>query len=62
MKEIAERRRAIEAAVHELGPGDVLVLAGKGHERGQIVGDTVLPFDDAEVARESIAALWKGQK
>ena len=62
VKEIAERRGAIEAAVRELASGDVLVVAGKGHERGQIVGDTVLPFDDAEVARESIAALWKGQK
>lgn len=61
-KEIPERRAAIEAAVRELGPGDLLVLAGKGHERGQIVGDRVLPFDDAEVARESVAAIRKEQK
>jgi UDP-N-acetylmuramoyl-L-alanyl-D-glutamate--2,6-diaminopimelate ligase len=31
-------------------PGDIVLLAGKGHERGQIVGDKVLPFDDAEIA------------
>lgn len=49
--EIGDRAAAIEAGVKELGPKDMLLIAGKGHETGQSVGDTVLPFDDAEVAR-----------
>jgi UDP-N-acetylmuramoyl-L-alanyl-D-glutamate--2,6-diaminopimelate ligase len=53
--EFGDRRAAIAAAIAELGPGDVLVLAGKGHESGQIVGTETLPFDDVEVAREFIA-------
>jgi UDP-N-acetylmuramoyl-L-alanyl-D-glutamate--2,6-diaminopimelate ligase len=51
-REIGDRREAIAAAVGDLRQGDVLVIAGKGHEQGQIVGETVYPFDDAtEVAR-----------
>ncbi|HZU90070.1 MAG TPA: UDP-N-acetylmuramoyl-L-alanyl-D-glutamate--2,6-diaminopimelate ligase [Stellaceae bacterium] len=50
--EIGDRRAAIAAAIGELGPGDLLLIAGKGHETGQIVGDRVYPFDDAVVARE----------
>ncbi|MBX7248021.1 MAG: UDP-N-acetylmuramoyl-L-alanyl-D-glutamate--2,6-diaminopimelate ligase [Caulobacteraceae bacterium] len=49
--EIGDRREAIRAACAMLKAGDVLVVAGKGHEQGQIVGKTVYPFDDAtEVA------------
>jgi UDP-N-acetylmuramoyl-L-alanyl-D-glutamate--2,6-diaminopimelate ligase len=55
--EIGDRAEAIAAAVRELQPTDMLVVAGKGHERGQIVGDTVIPFDDAEVARKAVANL-----
>jgi UDP-N-acetylmuramoyl-L-alanyl-D-glutamate--2,6-diaminopimelate ligase len=51
--EIADRQAAIEAAVENLSDGDLLVIAGKGHEQGQIVGDQILPFDDVEVARQA---------
>ena len=54
--EIADRHAAIAAAISELRTGDILVIAGKGHETGQIVGREVLPFDDAIVAREVLAA------
>jgi UDP-N-acetylmuramoyl-L-alanyl-D-glutamate--2,6-diaminopimelate ligase len=50
--EVAGRREAIEAAVAQARDGDIILLAGKGHEQGQIVGDRVLPFDDVTVARE----------
>jgi UDP-N-acetylmuramoyl-L-alanyl-D-glutamate--2,6-diaminopimelate ligase len=53
--EIGDRAEAIRAAVRGLGPGDVLVVAGKGHETGQIVGDRTLPFSDHEVLRAAIA-------
>jgi UDP-N-acetylmuramoyl-L-alanyl-D-glutamate--2,6-diaminopimelate ligase len=55
--EIGDRRAAIRAAIAGLEPGDVLVVAGKGHETGQIVGDRVLPFDDAVEVRAALAAL-----
>ena len=55
--EIGDRRQAIRAAVSELRAGDVLVVAGKGHESGQIVGETVLPFDDAVEVRAALAEL-----
>jgi UDP-N-acetylmuramoyl-L-alanyl-D-glutamate--2,6-diaminopimelate ligase len=58
--EIGDRRQAIHCALAELGPGDVLLIAGKGHERGQIVGARTLPFDDAQVARRAIAELSRG--
>lgn len=53
--EIAGRREAIAEAVKLGGEGDIILVAGKGHETGQIVGDQVLPFDDALVARECAA-------
>jgi UDP-N-acetylmuramoyl-L-alanyl-D-glutamate--2,6-diaminopimelate ligase len=51
------RSRAIESAVAEARPGDVVVIAGKGHETTQTIGDTVRPFDDRQVARATLAAL-----
>ncbi|HEX8214245.1 MAG TPA: UDP-N-acetylmuramoyl-L-alanyl-D-glutamate--2,6-diaminopimelate ligase, partial [Allosphingosinicella sp.] len=53
--EVPGRREAIAAAVAEAGAGDIILLAGKGHEQGQIVGGRVLPFDDVTVARECAA-------
>ena len=53
--EIAGRREAIGRAIEMAGKGDIVLVAGKGHETGQIVGDRVLPFDDALVARECAA-------
>jgi UDP-N-acetylmuramoyl-L-alanyl-D-glutamate--2,6-diaminopimelate ligase len=55
--EIGDRAEAIADAVRGLRAGDLLVIAGKGHETGQITGDRVLPFDDALVARRAVAAL-----
>ena len=52
--EIGDRGQAIRAAVAMLGAGDALVIAGKGHETGQIVGDRTLPFSDHEVARAAL--------
>lgn len=49
--EIAGREAAIAAALAALGPGDVLAVAGKGHETGQEIAGTIYPFDDAEVVR-----------
>ena len=50
--EIGDRRAAIAAALEGLASGDVLVVAGKGHEQGQIIKGEVIPFDDASVLRE----------
>ncbi len=50
--EIGDRKAAISAGLSALQPGDVLVVAGKGHEQGQIIGGTTIPFDDAGALRE----------
>ncbi len=53
--EIPDRRAAVAAGLDMLRAGDVLVVAGKGHEQGQIIGSEILPFDDAQVIRELAA-------
>lgn len=58
--DVGDRAEAILRGVDALGPGDALLIAGKGHETGQIVGDDVLPFDDAEQASVAVAALDGG--
>ncbi|MDF1854391.1 UDP-N-acetylmuramoyl-L-alanyl-D-glutamate--2,6-diaminopimelate ligase [Pseudooceanicola sp.] len=55
--EVGDRAEAILRAVDALGPGDTLLIAGKGHETGQVVGASVYPFDDAEQASVAVAAL-----
>ena len=52
--EIADRRAAIQAAADRLEAGDILVVAGKGHERGQVVGHITHPFDDVAVTRAAL--------
>lgn len=58
---ILDRRDAIELAVRRAEPGDVVLVAGKGHEKYQQIGDRVLPFDDGEIAREALRRRRKGQ-
>lgn len=58
--EVGDRAEAILRGVDALGPGDALLIAGKGHETGQIVGDDILPFDDVEQASVAVAALDGG--
>jgi UDP-N-acetylmuramoyl-L-alanyl-D-glutamate--2,6-diaminopimelate ligase len=55
--EVGDRAEAILRGVDLLQPGDALLVCGKGHETGQIVGDTVYPFDDVEQASVAVAAL-----
>ena len=54
-REVGGRREAIAEAIRIARAGDIILVAGKGHETGQIIGDRVLPFDDALVARECAA-------
>lgn len=57
LREIGDRAKAIAAGVAELQPGDLLVVAGKGHETGQIIGDRTLPFSDHETVRQAVAEI-----
>lgn len=56
-----DRRAAIAHAIAAAEPGDVVVIAGKGHETTQTIGDDVQPFDDRSVARETLAAAAQGK-
>ena len=58
--EIGDRAQAIRTAMHDLKSGDLLVIAGKGHETYQLIGDKKFDFDDSEVARECAAELARG--
>jgi UDP-N-acetylmuramoyl-L-alanyl-D-glutamate--2,6-diaminopimelate ligase len=55
-RDIGDRAEAIRTAISGLQPGDALLIAGKGHETGQIVGDRVLPFSDHEAAAAALAS------
>lgn len=50
---IGDRKAAITRAISLAGSDDIILLAGKGHEQGQIIGDRIIPFDDVEVARQA---------
>jgi len=60
--EIGDRAEAIRAAVDLLHEGDVLVIAGKGHETGQTVGSEIRPFDDVEQAQQAVRAIDGGAR
>jgi UDP-N-acetylmuramoyl-L-alanyl-D-glutamate--2,6-diaminopimelate ligase len=52
---------AIKAAIRAASPGDIVLLAGKGHEKVQVLSDRTIPFDDAEMARRVLAELGFGE-
>jgi UDP-N-acetylmuramoyl-L-alanyl-D-glutamate--2,6-diaminopimelate ligase len=52
-----DRRKAIALAIGHAQPGDIVLLAGKGHEKTQTANGKAIPFDDVEVARETLASL-----
>jgi UDP-N-acetylmuramoyl-L-alanyl-D-glutamate--2,6-diaminopimelate ligase len=58
---IPDRKEAIEEAVKRARPGDLVLIAGKGHETYQIVGTERRPFDDRQVARQALARCLKGR-
>jgi UDP-N-acetylmuramoyl-L-alanyl-D-glutamate--2,6-diaminopimelate ligase len=62
VREIADRRLAIRTALELAQPGDIVLVAGKGHETGQEVAGVVHPFDDREVVRDELAALPGGAR
>jgi UDP-N-acetylmuramoyl-L-alanyl-D-glutamate--2,6-diaminopimelate ligase len=57
-----DRHIAVERAIKEARPGDIVVLAGKGHETYQVIGNENVPFDDSEEARRALHALGYGKK
>ena len=57
---VVDRREAILAALREAGPGDLVIIAGKGHETTQTLGDRTIPFDDRLVAAEALRLLGYG--
>jgi UDP-N-acetylmuramoyl-L-alanyl-D-glutamate--2,6-diaminopimelate ligase len=59
---IADRKAAIERAVRDAAAGDLVLIAGKGHEKYQVIGDKTLPFDDVEVARAALARRRAGSR
>jgi UDP-N-acetylmuramoyl-L-alanyl-D-glutamate--2,6-diaminopimelate ligase len=59
---LVDRREAIERAVREAIPGDLILIAGKGHEKYQVIGDRVLPFDDVEIAKAALERRRAGSR
>jgi UDP-N-acetylmuramoyl-L-alanyl-D-glutamate--2,6-diaminopimelate ligase len=52
-----DRRKAIALALHQATPGDIVLLAGKGHEKVQTTKEGTIPFDDVDVARENLKTM-----
>jgi UDP-N-acetylmuramoyl-L-alanyl-D-glutamate--2,6-diaminopimelate ligase len=52
-----DRRKAIALALQQASPGDIVLLAGKGHEKVQVTKEAIIPFDDVEVARETLKSM-----
>ncbi|MEC7185084.1 MAG: cyanophycin synthetase, partial [Pseudomonadota bacterium] len=59
--EVADRREAIKTALRDADAGDIILVAGKGHETGQIVGDKIFPFSDHETLRDMVKELTVGE-
>ena len=59
---VVDRKAAIERAIREAGAGDLVLIAGKGHEKYQVIGDKTLPFDDVEIARGALARRRAGSR
>ena len=59
---VVDRKAAIERAIREAGAGDLVLIAGKGHEKYQVIGDKTLPFDDVEIARVALARRRAGSR
>ncbi|MEX3769923.1 UDP-N-acetylmuramoyl-L-alanyl-D-glutamate--2,6-diaminopimelate ligase, partial [Mycolicibacterium fortuitum] len=59
--EVADRRAAIDRAVSWAGPGDIVLIAGKGHESGQTGGGHTRPFDDRDELAAALEALREGE-
>jgi UDP-N-acetylmuramoyl-L-alanyl-D-glutamate--2,6-diaminopimelate ligase len=59
---LLDRRAAIEYAIREARPGDLVLVAGKGHEKYQVIGERTFPFDDAEVARAALSSRRSASK
>jgi UDP-N-acetylmuramoyl-L-alanyl-D-glutamate--2,6-diaminopimelate ligase len=58
----SDRRRAIGDAIAQARQGDIVLIAGKGHENYQIIGQNTLPFDDADEARQALSGLTLNRK
>ena len=59
---IVDRKAAIERAIRDARPGDLVLVAGKGHEKYQVIGERTLPFDDVEIAQAALAQRRTGTK
>ncbi len=55
-----DRRAAIEDAIRSAKAGDLVIIAGKGHEKYQVIGDRTIPFDDVEMAQAALAGRRRG--